>query len=209
MQLLDGKCLIISAGEFSDLPDDYKTWDYIIACDAGWQYAKRMGLTPDIIIGDFDSSERPGDGIPVEVYPKRKDDTDTMLAAKHALEKGYRDITICCVFGGRADHMLANVQTAAFIVSKGGWATLLGTDTRGCAFTASTKVFPRLAHHSFSVFSLSDKCTGVSIKGACYGCEDIELTNTFPLGVSNEWDSDRISVTVGSGILLVVESRMT
>ncbi len=167
-----------------------------------------MGLVPDIVIGDFDSSPVPEGKLKTELYPKEKDDTDTMLAARRALKLGYRDITICCAFGGRADHALANIQTASFIVSAGGEAALFGRDTFAYAFTGKKREFPRMGGFSFSVFSLSDKCTGVSIRGSCYDCEDTDLTRSFPLGVSNDWRRDTIEICVKKGILLVVESRL-
>ena len=208
MRYHERKCLIISGGEFSPLPETELSPDYVIACDIGWQHAGKLNLTPDIVIGDFDSSPLPDAALPVKLYPKEKDDTDTMLAARHALSLGFKDITICCAFGGRADHALANIQTAAFIVSNGGEAGLIGINTRAIAFTRAKKVFPRPGEYSFSVFSLSDKCTGVSIRGSLYDCEDISFTNSFPLGVSNGWKKDTIEVSVDSGILLVIQSRL-
>ena len=208
MQYPDGKCLIISGGEFSPLPAEESSPDYVIACDAGWQHAKKLRITPDIVIGDFDSSPLPDTALPVKTYPEAKDDTDTMLGARHALSLGFKDITICCAFGGRADHSLGNIQTASFIVSNGGEACLIGRDTYAFAFTEKKRAFPRLEESSFSVFSLSDKCSGVSISGSLYDCEAAGFTSSFPLGVSNGWKKDKIEVSVASGILLVMESRL-
>ena len=80
-------CLIISGGEFAPLPLDLK-YDYVIACDHGYDYAIRLGITPDLIIGDFDSCDTDVTSIneiPVETFPVAKDDTDTMLAVKCAI----------------------------------------------------------------------------------------------------------------------------
>lgn len=33
--------------------------DFIVACDAGYRNAARLGLQPDLIVGDFDSAPRP------------------------------------------------------------------------------------------------------------------------------------------------------
>ena len=204
----DRKCLIISGGELSPLPETEKAPDYVIACDIGWQHAEKLHITPDIVIGDFDSSPLPDNALPTKTYPKEKDDTDTMLAARYALDLGYRDITICCAFGKRADHALGNIQTASFIVSNGGEAALIGRDTYAYAFTDTKRVFPRLVEYSFSVLALSDRCCGVNISGSLYDCEETDFTNSFPLGISNGWRKDTIEVSVRSGILLVVESRL-
>lgn len=201
------KCLIITGGDFSP-PTDETGHDFVIACDRGWQHAEKLGIPYDIAIGDFDSAPAPSGDIPVITHPVKKDDTDTMLAARYALEHGYKDITICCAFGGRADHAMANIQTASFIVSNGGSAALYGNDTFAYVFTDTLRSFPIREGCSFSVFSLSDRCTGVSIHGALYECDDIELTAAFPLGVSNGWRLSEIEVSVKEGILLVIESRL-
>ncbi len=202
------KCLIITGGEFSPFAEEKTDPDLVIACDRGWQHAEKLGIAYDIAIGDFDSAPAPGGDIPVITHPVKKDDTDTMLAARYALEHDYKDITIGCAFGGRLDHALANIQTASFIVSNGGTAALYGNDTFAYAFTKALRSFPRREGYSFSVFSLSDRCTGVSIQGALYECDDIELTSSFPLGVSNGWRLDEIKLSVNEGIILVVESRL-
>ena len=201
-------CLIVSGGDFAPIPAEVAAADYVIACDRGWQYARRMGLRVDEILGDFDSAPEPETEIPVERFPVRKDDTDTMLAARRALELGYRDIAVCCAFGGRLDHSLANIQTAAFLVRRGARVRLLGAGTDGLAFTGGEAVFPRREGWSLSVFSVSDVCMGVAIRGPEYDGEGIELTNRFPLGISNKWKDSTARISVRKGILMVMESRI-
>ena len=67
---------------------------------------------------------------------------------------------------------------------------------------------PLLPGWSLSVLSVSDICAGVSVSGAKYNLTDSEMSNIFPLGISNEWVSDEIKVSVKKGILMVVCSRM-
>lgn len=202
-------CVIVSGGEYCALPGELRSADYVIACDKGWQYAERLGLRPDWIVGDFDSSPLPEMDAAVTRVPTRKDDTDTMLAARRALELGYRDVAVVCAFGGRLDHTLANLQTAAFLVAHGARTRLVGADTDALAFTGGTERVPRRDGYSLSVFALSDRCTGVTLRGTKYECENETLTNAFPLGVSNVWDASEAEIAVESGILLVLQSRLT
>lgn len=203
----NGLCLIISGGDFSPIDDSLK-FDYVIACDRGYEYAHRMGLKPDLIIGDFDSAPVPDTDIPVIQFPVHKDDTDTMLAVKHALEKGYKDIVIACAFGGRFDHAFANIQTGAYIAEKGADIRLLGTNTEALIFKNSTHSISRKIGWSLSVFAISDRCDGVSIYGTEYTCRDIKLTNSFPLGVSNEWNDEIATIGVKDGTIMVLQSKM-
>ena len=205
---MEGLCVILSGGEYCEIPEELRSADYVIACDRGWQYAQSLEITPDCIVGDFDSAPPPDMDVPVRRFPTRKDDTDTMLAVRHALEKGYRDIAICCALGGRLDHAFANIQSGAYVAARGGRARLLGEDTDILIYAGAQERFPRRGGWSLSVFSLSDACEGVSIRGTKYECEDVSLTNAFPLGVSNVWAAEEAVVGVRSGMLMVVQSKL-
>ena len=205
---MEGLCVILSGGEYCEIPEELRSADYVIACDRGWQYAQSLKISPDCIVGDFDSAPPPDTDVPVRRFPTRKDDTDTMLAVRHAMEKGYRDIAICCALGGRLDHAFANIQSGAYIAAHGGRARLLGEDTDILIYTGAQERFPQRDGWSLSVFSLSDACKGVSIRGTKYECEDVSLTNTFPLGVSNVWAAENAVVGVKSGLLMVVQSKL-
>ena len=201
-------CLIISGGDYADIPEEIKKASYYIACDRGWQYADKMRITPDLIIGDFDSSPEPEGSVPVMRFPSHKDDTDTMIAARHALSLGFTDIAICCAFGGRLDHTVANIQTAAFLVSNGASVRLYGHDSFAYVFSHGEICLPKMASCSLSLFSLSDRCTGVSVLGSEYEAGDLTLTNSFPLGVSNAWASSEARISVDSGILMILCSKI-
>ena len=208
---MSGRCLIISGGDFDQTFYTQNTheFDYVIACDKGYEYAVRYGITPDLVVGDFDSVSIEVDPkISVIRLPAAKDDTDTGYAARWALEKGYDSITIICAMGGRFDHQWANIQTLASIASQGAWAAMLSEDTIVHALCASSIILPARSNWSFSVFAFSDTCEGVTIEGAAYNTADTILNNTYPIGESNEWSQDSAYVSCTSGILLVIESRL-
>ncbi len=205
---MDKLCLIVSGGTFAPLPEELGAPDFVIACDRGWQHAERLGITPDLIVGDFDSAAAPCAAAPIERLPTRKDDTDTMYAARRAVALGRRNIAICCAFGGRLDHTLANIQTAAWIVEQGGEAQLLGAEERAFVFTGAAKRFPRRAGWSLSLFALSDACEGVRVRGTKFDCADVTLAASFPLGVSNVWTADAAEVAVRRGTLMVLQSKL-
>lgn len=195
---------IISGGDYSPLA--IPSCDYVIACDRGYLYAEDMGIRPDLIVGDFDSAPVPAAGIPVECHPSHKDDTDMMIAVKKALSLGCSEIITACAFGGRLDHAYANMQAGAYAAEHGAVVRLCGTDTEAWIFRDRTLHFPRRAEASFSVFSITDSCT-VTITGAEYECSELLIRNSYPIGISNEWASDRITVSGSGGILMVMECR--
>ncbi len=200
------KCVIISGGEYSP---PLLEGDCVIACDKGYSYALRAGLKPDLVVGDFDSctDELPSD-IPVLRYKKEKDDTDTMLAVRYALERGFRELLLLCALGGRLDHCLANLQCAAFAAERGADVSILSEDTRIYLLRSGTKELPRLEGFSLSVLAHSERCLGVTLRGVKYPLTDATLESSVPLGVSNAWSGDRATVTVADGTLMIVLSRM-
>ena len=161
-------------------------------------------MTPARVIGDFDSSEAPAVG-EVERHPVMKNDTDTMLCLKYGLRMGYDRFWFVGGFGGRLDHTLANLQTLAYAAAHGARAVM---DDGLCRATVVKNGEAHLARRpgKLSLFSMGDRCAGVTIRGAVYELTDGELTNTFPLGVSNEYRDDEVTVSVKDGILLAVQT---
>lgn len=207
-------CLIISGGKFVDLPPEILKADHVIACDRGLDHADRYGIVPDVVIGDWDSVSSVnlerirGGEIKSERYPKEKDDTDTVLAMKHALELGYKDIRMVCAFGRRMDHAFSNIQTAHYGAERGALVRIYDEETEVIVFSSGTVTVPRKKGHGLSVFSLTDACRGVSIKGTRYELEDGVLTNSFPLGQSNEFKSDFAQITLSQGVIMIIICKM-
>lgn len=200
-------CAIISGGEFAPL-DKAKKADFIIACDKGLEYANLCGIAPDLIIGDFDSflGNLPSD-IPKITLPQEKDETDTMAAMKYAVEKEFEEILLFCALGGRLDHLLGNLQTAAYAAKAGVFVKIFDNKNEIYIFSNSKISIPKKDGFSISLIALTDKCENVSISGGKYTLKNAVLTNMSTLGISNEWIDD-ITVTVEEGVLAVVMSEM-
>lgn len=204
---MSGTCLIISGGEFDNfIPSPA---DYVIACDKGYEHAIKLGITPDIIIGDLDSiTVRVPEGIETIVLPTAKDDTDTSYAVKYALSLGYNDISIICALGGRADHAYSNTQTICAAAKQGASVRILSTDTVIHSICGSSISLPRRDGWAFSVFSASDMCRGVTITGAEYSVDQIVMYNSYPIGQSNGWAAAEAGISCSDGTLLVIEARI-
>ena len=202
------RCVVISGGDFSPVsgisPDDF-----VIACDRGYVYCERLGLRPDLIISDFDSYTGPVDSeIPLNRFVSEKDDTDTMLAVRYAVEHGFHELLLCCALGGRLDHLIANLQSLVFAQKHGLPAVLLSEDTEIRTLAGGALRIPRREDRSLSVFALDGPCRGVCITGAKYPLANAELLPSFPLGVSNTWAGEEAVISVEEGILLIVLSKI-
>lgn len=200
-----------TAGAMPDLPDPDDT--FIICADGGYDHAVASGLRPDLILGDLDSmdSDPPSDIETVRFDPE-KDYTDLELCVKTALERGMRNVEILGGIGGRPDHALANLQILASyadsfesLVMKDPYSTCFALTA--CGGSPRSVDIPADKGCYISLLSLSDRCEGVTAKGVKYTLEDHVLTNTYPLGVSNEFESSIASVSVKKGILLIMLTR--
>ena len=201
-------CLIISGGEYAPFAKPEEGC-FVIACDRGYEHARRAGIRPDLVVGDFDSCAlEPEDGVPLRRLPTEKDDTDTMSALRLALDMGLRDFTLVCALGGRLDHLLANLQTLAFAAAHGCTARIESPDTEILALRGGSLRLPRREGWSLSVFAMDGPCRGLSIRGAKYPLEDAELRPDLPLGVSNEWLAEEAEISVREGTILIIESRI-
>ncbi len=197
-------CYIFGAAE--GLPQKLKTEkdDLVIAADAGFKHLKKLDIAPDIIIGDFDSLGFIPEGKEIITHPERKDDTDTLLAIKIGFKRGYNCFVLYGCSGKRLDHTFANLQALTFVANNGGIAFLCGEDFTATVIENSSLHFCEKATGYISVFSVTTKCKGVTLKGLSYSIENTVLNSSFPLGVSNEFLNTDATVTVNKGSLLVI-----
>lgn len=197
-------CYIFSAVEMkNNFPKPDKD-DLIIAADAGYLNVQKAGLRPDVIIGDFDSSEKPSTDTPIETFPILKDDTDTMLAIKYGFNSGYKRFAIYGGLGGeRTDHTIANIQSLAYIVDHGGEGFLVGENETFTLIKNSSITLHSEKGKTLSVFAYGGIAEGISIKGAVYETDNLTLTPFFPLGVSNKLKENTATVGVKGGCVLI------
>ena len=183
--------------------------DLIICADIAYLAAKKEGIEPHAVIGDFDHAEheeQPDEATKVLRFPSVKDDTDTMLCVKYALNRGADDIVIVGGLGGRLDHTFANIQTLAYIRAHGANGLILDGD-HTVMLVDNYILVQKGAYHYASIFAYDPVCRDVTLKGFKYEVEHIDLTNDFPLGVSNEITEKIAEITVGEGRLLVILAK--
>ena len=175
----------------------------VIAADGGFETTKKLGITPDAVIGDFDSLGFVPNEKDVEVFPVEKDDTDSMLAIKKGIETNCDFFLIYGALGGRLDHTFANIQSLEYLVKHGKIGILVGDTQAITVFGNSTVEIKGKKNYDLSVFSLSENSQGVSISNAKYTLDNSTLDRHFPLGVSNKFNGNA-RITVKNGIVCVI-----
>ena len=90
-----------------------KNYSTLICADGGSNHAKKLGLTPDYIIGDLDSIKKET----ITFYKhkskiiklKRQNDTDVEKCLKFAIRNGFEEAVLLGVTGDRLDHTFCNL----------------------------------------------------------------------------------------------------
>ena len=182
-------------------------YDYVICADAGYKIAEKVGIKPDLVVGDFDSScgEKPTDA-EIVVVPVEKDDTDLQLALSIAQDRGAKYITIIGGIGGRVDHTFGNVQTMVHFSQENIEILMIDPYQSITIQHPGTRVYKGNKQTKFSVFAHTPEVTGITYEGAYYPLTNHTITNTFPLGISNEFLADEIKVTIKTETLIVVRT---
>lgn len=199
------QAFIFGAGSFYGLQTTPSPGDYIVAADGGYRTCQALGIVPTVVVGDFDSMEKPTAFPHVLQAPVEKDDTDTMLAIKMALEQGCETIHLYGVTGGkRLDHTLAALQSLLYICRHGSKGFAYDDDFVFTAIEHASITLEPLVHWGLlSIFALDGTATGVTISGAQYTLENGQLTADISLGVSNHFLDAPATISVRDGALLV------
>ena len=202
------KCLIISGAPEEDI-EYYKSYidsRFIISADSGYQKCLKLNITPDLIIGDFDSSAKPETYIETIVLPVRKDDTDTFFAVKEAIKRGFDDIIILGGIGSRFDHTYCNILALDYCLDRNVKAVLLNKYNKIEIFNKSFS-FNKKDYSSFSFYALFGDCIGLTTRGTQYDLTDYTLKSDCPLAQSNSFKQEKVTVDFNSGKILLIQSN--
>lgn len=207
MELINKKrCVIVGASAIKN--DDFLKKnifydDYVIAADGGYSRLNKANILPDLIVGDFDSSDYPCENVPIIALNPIKDCTDTEFAVKTAVEKGFREILLLGCIGGRIDHTYANFTLIAAFKQNGINITALDENQKIYAVKDEKHKISANGRY-LSVYSFSEKTT-VSLSGVFYPLDNYELSYFQSLGTSNEITEPYATVEAKGGTLLVME----
>lgn len=206
------RCVIVSAGPFCDanalagllMPDDY-----VIAADRGWLFAQAMGVTPSVLVADFDSLDSTAvfGGVKVVDLPEEKDETDTAYAMKMAYEQGYRQFLLLGCTGGRLDHQQAAMIIAADYARKGCEVVLADEKNEIHFLMPGAYSFPAVSDETVSFFAFAEAVEGLFADGLYYEINGITLTPFNPLCVSNRCVEQDFQIMFKSGLLLAYFSK--
>jgi thiamine pyrophosphokinase len=195
----------------ADLPSDA----YIIAADSGLDHARSAGLSPDEVVGDFDSISKRGlkwanQHAIVHEHSPDKDDTDTQLAIALAASRVPARLIVISGGGDRLDHTLAifgaltDVDVTSIPDVSLRWGNNLATIVHG---PGRANLRPPV-QSTLSVVALSTPCTGVTLTGTKWTLTDESLQVLSGRGVSNIVE-DEVEITLREGVLAIFHEPPT
>ena len=197
------RCVIISGSPDTNV-EEIKSLctsdDFIVCADSGYSFAKKAGLTPNLIIGDFDSlKEELPQNTEVVKLNTHKDDTDTEHCVMECIRRGYKDFLLLGSIGGRTDHTFANIATLACLseYNYNGIARNNGEEIR--ILKEGSYEMNNKKGLIFSVFPYGCESVNVTYKGAEYMLNNKTLTYNVSRGISNVFVDDEAEITINRG----------
>jgi len=183
---------------------EFESAEIIIAADSGFDSALKMGVKPDIIIGDMDSiiNEKLLNNYSSDKilkFPIDKDETDTELGIKYLMDNNYDEIIIIGGGGGRMDHFLAIVLLFDREFSPAIWYT---NSTKFQKITGYCKI-PFKKGNLVSFFPTGDGVCRMKSKGLKWPLDNL-VWSRGDMGISNIVTENHFSVEMIEGRLIMV-----
>ncbi len=197
------RCFIAGGGNFCAELFKPQKGDMIIAADAGYKALEEIGITPDTVVGDFDSLGYTPEHGNVIAHSPIKDDTDTMLAVEIGIENGCNEFHIFGATGGRIAHTLGNLQILMHISDHGLCGYIYDENTVITVISDKTLAFENASGY-ISLIPFGCGKANVTLEGFKYELKRGELPCNRPLGISNEFCGEKSTITVHSGTVAAV-----
>lgn len=175
--------------------------DAVICADHGYDYAKKLGVSPDVIMGDMDSLKSSYSNITEYVYPTRKDYTDSELITEYAVQNGYTQLYMFAFTGTRMDHTLVNLS---FLCRYKDFDAVIINDNNEIRAVKKENIICGEKGDILSLIPMGSDLVGITTENLEYPLTDETLVFGTGRGVSNVMTADicRISVKSGNGLII-------
>ncbi len=207
------RVIIVTNGVLDqDFIKDIKASDFIIGVDHAAYWLIKHNITPNLAIGDFDSTTKKElldikKSCPnTQIFSSKKDFTDTELAVKKAIKLNPQSVIIYGAIGNRIDHTLGNILLLEKLLKKGIVTSIKNSNNQiylidKTLILDKDKNFPYL-----SILPLT-KSINISLTGFAYNLNHKIITRGQSIGVSNQITKTKAKITLHSGKTLVIKSR--
>ena len=186
--------------------------DYVICADGGLEKAEKLGLKPDLILGDFDSVDLSvlknyrQLNIETVTFPSEKDYTDMELAVENALQRGAKNIVMTGATGTRLDHTMANIQLLEKYHRLGIDIVIIDNNNYIKIISDNTDMEIEYKKDCFvSLVPVTEKIEGLTLKGFKYPLTDVIVERGTTFLISNEiiQETGRIILKKGTALVFI------
>ena len=213
------RTLIVTGGnvkkEFLIDTIDKKKFDIIIAVDNGAKILNELNIKPNHIVGDFDTVNKEildlykkDTSIKIHRFNPIKDNTDTDIAIRLAVELHSDEIIIIGGIGTRIDHVLGNIQVLKYALDNKVKCKIID-ESNEIQLINKTTILNKSENDKkyISLIPLTEKVENINLKGFKYELKNGELTMGSSLGISNEILKEQAIIEFDNGILVMIFSK--
>lgn len=210
------RAIIFLNGDLANLKtviQHLKTSDYIIGVDGGAKHALQHEINLDVVIGDFDSLSKQDQKklakkqISFITYKKEKDETDSELALRYAIKKGYKTILLFGVLGTRIDHMLTNIFSLDYLLNADADVRIIEGNQEIQLIRNKIKLTGKKGD-LVSLLPFKGDAQKVTTKNLTYPLKNEDLLFGYSRGISNEFIKETAEISIKQGLLLVIHTRV-
>lgn len=203
-------CVLFSGGSMYDYTaaeEAVKSADLIICADSGILYAEKLGIVPDVWVGDLDSVD--GDHHCKEFIklPIEKDDTDTMSAARIMIERKVTNARLFGCTGTRLDHTFGNLFVLKFLLDNEVNAVIEDYHNEVWLLKQGTNSISAKEGFNLSLLPFCCEAEISRLSGVKYPLTNAVLTDCFPIGISNLITEKQCEIEIAKGTVAVFLSR--
>ena len=213
------RCLIVTGGTIDiAFAKDFlsqRSYDYVIAADAGLEVLRPLHISPNAVVGDLDTVDKKvleeyqnQPGIEFEIHKPEKDETDTELALLTAARQGCEAVDILGALGGRMDHAIGNIQLMYQFFCQGMEVNIYDARNR-LYLLGGHKVFHREKVYGkyISFLPMTETVEGLTLRGFKYPLQRRTIGLGTTLCISNELKREEGILELERGVLLCVEAH--
>ena len=213
------RCLIVTGGTIDiAFAKDFlsqRSYDYVIAADAGLEVLRPLHISPNAVVGDLDTVDKKvleeyqnQPGIEFEIHKPEKDETDTELALLTAARQGCEAVAILGALGGRMDHAIGNIQLMYQFFCQGMEVNIYDARNR-LYLLGGHKVFHREEVYGkyISFLPMTETVEGLTLRGFKYPLQRRTIGLGTSLCISNELKREEGILELEKGVLLCVEAH--
>jgi thiamine pyrophosphokinase len=185
----------------------------VVACDAGIITAYQLGITPQILVGDLDSTPseildwaKNNTQIKIHQFQADKDETDLELTLRLCDFNKYKFTNLFGCVGAREDFSLSNIHLIAnYAYNNPTTQFTINAESGRFIFPHPmvTNQFMTTRGQNFSLIPLSDTVDSVCLRGAKWNLDNEKLLLGSGRGLSNQAIEHQIQLNFKQGLLAV------